>query len=215
MVHLIVGYGEVGKALHKIFPRAFYVDRKGGDWKGQALDVIHICIPYSEEFNAEVEKYKKLASLVIVHSTVPLGTCDALSVIHSPIRGVHPELELGIRTFIKYFGGDRAEEAAAIFRQQGIKTRTYSEAKITEALKLWDTTQYGILIMLEKEIHQWCEDNEVPFEVVYQQANIDYNDGYLKLGRPDVVRPFLKHMEGPIGGHCIIPNSKLLGREIK
>lgn len=215
MVHLIIGYGEVGQGLHKVIPQAFWKDRHGGTWEGSKVDVVHICIPYSETFKDQVKEFKSVGKLVIVHSTVPVGTCDEIGVIHSPIRGMHPDMESGIRTFVKYFGGEKAEEAAVIFRDLGIKTRSYPKARITEALKLWDTTQYGILIMLEKEIHQWCKDNDVPFEVVYQQANIDYNDGYLRLGRPDVVRPFLKHVEGPIGGHCIIPNSKLLGREIK
>lgn len=214
MVHLIIGYGEVGKGLHKVIPQAFWKDRKGGTWEGSKVDVVHICIPYSDTFKDQVKEFKSVGKLVIVHSTVPIGTCDEIGVIHSPIRGMHPNMESGIRTFVKYFGGEKAEEAAAIFRDLGIKTRSYPEAKITEALKLWDTTQYGMLILLEKTIYKYCKKHNLPFDIVYQQANIDYNDGYIKLGRPDVVRPFLKHIEGPIGGHCIIPNSKLLGAEL-
>lgn len=214
MVHLILGYGEVGMALHKIFPQAMWMDRKGGNWNQERVQVLHVSIPYSEEFKEIIEGWKDKVDMIIVHSTVPVGTCDELGVVHSPIRGVHPELESGIRTFVKYFGGEGAEKAAELFRKVGIRTRSYPEAKITEALKLWDTTQYGMLILLQKTIYKWCKKRGLPFDIVYQQANIDYNEGYLKLGRPDVVRPFLKHMEGPIGGHCIIPNSKLLGVEL-
>ncbi len=210
MVHLIYGYGEVGQALHKVLGKAVYIDKKKQTWGGEDVDVSHVCIPYSNEFEQIIDFLKGGSKLIIVHSTVPVGTCDKLGVIHSPIRGVHPKLERGIRTFVKYFGGKNAKKAARIFSDLGIKTRVFKEAKTTEALKLWDTTQYGRLIMLEKEIHTWCVKNDIDFNAIYREANKDYNEGYIKLGRPEVVRPWLKHMEGPIGGHCVVPNSKLL-----
>ncbi len=214
MKHLIVGVGEVGKGLHKVLGKALTWDIKGPcTWDGEeGVDVVHICIPYSERFNETVGMYKDCVSdLVIVHSSVPVGTCDKLEVVHSPIKGVHPHLAKGIKTFVKPFGGKNAQKAANIFKKLGIKTRVYKDAKTTEALKLWETSQYGRMLMLEKEIHDWCEKNKVDFDAVYTQANKDYNEGYLKLGRPEVVRPYYKHVEGPIGGHCVLPNAKLLG----
>lgn len=210
MRHLILGHGEVGKAIHKILGEAEVVDLNYDTWNGGIVDVIHVCIPYSPDFNQTVEQYKK-EGLVIVHSTVPLGTCDKLDVVHSPIRGVHPKLEQGIRTFVKYFGGRKAIQASKIFQDLGIKVKVFQRAKTTEAIKLWDTTQYGKLILLEKEIHAWCKKNEVNFESVYRRANQDYNEGYMALGKPEVVRPYLRHVEGPIGGHCVRENAKLLG----
>lgn len=212
MTHAIVGYGQVGRAIHRILGKAYIIDLDKGTWNGEKVDVVHICIPYKENFEEVVEGYKILnkGALVIVHSTTPLGVCDKLEVVHSPIRGVHPHLEEGIRVFPKYFGGKRAEEAAKIFKKLGITTKTFPDARTTEALKLWDTTQYGRLIMMQKEIHQWCKKNKVDFNIVYTMANQDYNKGYIKLGRPEVVRPYLKHMDGPIGGHCVVPNAKLL-----
>lgn len=215
MVHLIVGYGEVGKALHEVLGEAVYTDPVfGTTWDGNHVDVVHISIPYNDKFNEVVEQYKKIGDLVIVHSSVPVGTCDALEVVHSPIRGVHPHLAEGIRTFVKYFGGKGAIDAALSFLGKGVNFRTFPLAKTTEALKLWDTTQYGRLIMLEREIHDWCEKNGVNFDLIYTMANEDYNDGYTKLGMKNVVRPYLKHMPGEIGGHCVLPNAKLLGVEL-
>lgn len=212
--HLIVGYGEVGKAIHEVLINAYIVDHKVTTWHEEPVDVIHICVPYTDKFEKMVKKYKKISRFIIVHSSVPVGTCDSLQVVHSPIRGVHPYLEEGIRTFVKYFGGKGADVAASIFSRLGIRVKVYSYASITEAIKLWDTTQYGRLIMLEKEIYEWCEKNHLPFEEVYQEANKDYNAGYTALGRPEVVRPWLKHIEGKIGGHCVLPNAKLLGVEL-
>ena len=211
MVHLIVGYGELGKTLHKVLGKAYWYDRERDCWDGETIDVIHICFPYYEGFSKAVEEWKLHARLVIVHSSVPVGTCDAMRVVHSPIRGVHPHLDKGIRTFVKYFGGRDARKAAKIFEKLRIKTRCFSEARITEAIKLWDTTQYGRLIMMEKEIYEWCQKNNLPFGYVYTMANKDYSEGYTKLGMKQVVRPYLKHVEGPIGGHCVLPNAKLLG----
>lgn len=214
MTHLIVGHGEVGQSLHQVIGKAFYHDLTGGTWKDEHVDMVHICIPFTDKkvFKDEVEKWKKVGDLVVVHSSVPVGTCDELEVIHSPICGVHPHLADGIRTFVKYFGGKNAHKASNIFKKLGLKTYVFEDAKTTEAMKLWSTTQYGFQILLEKEIHKWCEENGVDFEYVYTMQNKDYNDGYTKLKMPQVVRPYLKDYPGKIGGHCVIPNCKLLGK---
>lgn len=213
--HIIIGLGEVGSAIAAVFPLARVVDKEKGEEVDFKLDfkVMHICIPYSEKFVESVKHYQEQYNpeITIVHSTVPVGTCIEIGdVVHSPIRGVHPNLENGIRTFVKYFGGSKAVEAAYLFAQQGIKVKTVLESRVTEALKLWDTTQYGILIMLEKEIKRYCEQQNLDFDVIYTDANQTYNEGYSQLGKENVVRPFLQHMDGKIGGHCIIPNAEML-----
>jgi hypothetical protein len=212
MVHIVVGHGEVGSAICEVLGDPMWVSKTDGTWNGQPVDVAHICIPYNDEkeFVKVVKFWKKHSDLVIVHSSVPVGTCDRLGVVHSPIRGVHPNLVRGIKTFVKYFGGTNAKSASLIFENRGITVRVFKEAKTSEALKLLDTTQYGELIKLEKKIYKWCKKNSISFDSVYTEANQDYNEGYLKLGRPEVVRPWLKHVEGPIGGHCVLPNAKLL-----
>lgn len=209
---LIVGFGEIGRGLYKIVG-GDYFDIMGEDkMSHEKYDVLHICFPYSDRFAIEVEMYCDLwePKLVIVHSTVPVGTCDSLGVVHSPVRGVHPHIDKGIKTFVKYVGGKNAKQAAEYLGKFGVKTYICKHAKETEALKLWDTTQYGIMILLNKEIHNWCENNGIDFGVVYTHANMTYNAGYTKLGRHEVVRPYLKYMKGKIGGHCVVPNSKLL-----
>ncbi len=211
MVHLIVGYGEVGQSLGAVIgDHAWISKHSNGTYHNEPNPIVHICIPYDDNFEYTVNFWKMNSRLVIVHSSVPVGVCDALGVVHSPIRGVHPNLDKGIRTFVKYFGGKDAKKASKIFKKLGLKVKVYQHARTTEALKLWDTTQYGRLIMLEKEIWEWCSQNNVDFKEVYQEANKDYNEGYTKLGMPHVVRPYLKHMPGPIGGHCVLPNAKLL-----
>ena len=64
--------------------------------------------------------------------------------------------------------------------------------------------------MFGKEAKRLCDKFGVSFEDVYTRANKDYNEAYTKLGMSNVVRPVLKYMDGEIGGHCVIPNTKLL-----
>lgn len=209
---LIIGNGEVGGALQNIL-KADALDLTFSDVNFGQYDVLHICFPYKDRgFIGYVRDYQKRfrPKLTIIHSSVPIGTSRKCGSVHSPIRGVHPHLAKGIKTFVKYFGGPQAGIAAGLFKSFGIKTRSYKLAETTEAIKLWDTTQYGWQIMLEKEIYNWCRENNLDFKEIYQTANRDYNEGYLALGRPEVVRPYLNHKDGPIGGHCVIPNAHLL-----
>ncbi len=216
MKHLVIGLGEVGTAIKNILQCDGYDTKDGMKAPEGKFDVLHICFPFWHDFVGSVLQYQSYfqASMVIVHSSVPVGTCDPEGWVHSPVRGVHPNLEQGIRTFVKYFGGARAAEAGVIFNVLGINCVATEYARTTEALKLWDTSQYGVLIALEKQIHDWCKENNVPFDLVYEHANKTYNLGYTRLGMEHVVRPYLKHVEGPIGGHCVIPNAYLLNSPI-
>lgn len=212
MKHLVIGLGEVGSAIQRILLCDGWDSTKKRKPENKPYDMLHICFPYSDSFVESVQKYvhEYIPKYVVVHSTVPVGTCDEHGWIHSPVRGVHPNLEKGIRTFTKYFGGINADVAAHVFTEQGITTLTTVKAKDTEALKLWDTTQYGIMIALEKEIYAYCKRHGLDFDLVYKHANKSYNEGYMKLERPEVVRPYLDQHDGPIGGHCVIPNATIM-----
>jgi hypothetical protein len=224
MRQLIVGSkGEAGAALYEVLSQneahtTVGVDLQDGpDITTTALvyfDVMHICIPYNENFDLAVRQYKDqfLAEegLLIIHSTVEVGTSAKHGAVHSPIRGVHPNLVAGIRTFEKYFGGPRAEEAAAIFRDLNITCVCTDKAENTEALKLWDTTYYGWNIVFEKAVHAYCQEHQLDFDLVYRQANESYNRGFTMLGMSHVVRPVMKDIEGKIGGHCVISNARIL-----
>ena len=216
MRHLVIGRGQVGSALIEVLSDGYTVDSIDvGEAATDRYDVLHVCIPYKDaRFSRAVldyaDLYLELGGLVIIHSSVRVGTSAALNAVHSPIRGVHPNLAEGIRTFVKFFGGTRAEEAADVFRALGINCYTTPEARNTEALKLWDTTYYGWNIIFEKAVKQYCETYGLDFNIVYTLANESYNQGYAELGMDHVLRPVLKHYPGPIGGHCVIPNAKLL-----
>jgi len=212
MKHLVIGLGEVGTAIRSILGADGHDTYRSIHAEQDLYDVIHVCFPYSATFEEDVATYRQHhgATLVIVHSTVPLGTCERIDAVHSPIRGVHPNLEEGIRTFVKFFGGARAHDAAAIFSEKGIKCMTTPNAKDTEALKLWDTTIYGWNILIEKAIRAYCDTHGLDFSLVYTLSNATYNQGYSLLGLPQYSKYVLKDFPGPIGGHCVLPNLELL-----
>lgn len=225
--HLVIGMGQIGTAMFKVLREKYSVygidrvDLSSGESEiseGSSFDVLHVSFPYSDKFVSEVERYKRMfgkpGALVIIHSTVPVGTTEQIdNAVHSPVRGIHPELVGGIKTFVKFFGGLRSDEAADIFRPLSIECSTSKNAKDTEAMKLWDTTIYGVNIALEKIIHEYCEANGLNFDIVYTQSCASYNDGYEKLGFPQYKKYVLDHVPGKIGGHCVLQNLPLLGNE--
>lgn len=213
--HLIIGRGEIGSALFNVLKK--YCDisirDKEGDLKGD-FDILHICYPPVKNFINITKNYIKEYNpkLVIIHSTIPIGTTQKISsfAAHSPVRGVHPCLEDGIKRFVKYFGGEKAKEAARYFSKIGIKTKVFADSKTTELLKILDTTYYGWNIVFAKEVKRICDELNLNFEEVYTIANQDYNEGYKKMGMNHVIRPILKPIKGKIRGHCIVPNADLL-----
>lgn len=209
-MNLVIGNGEIGSAIARAL-MCPAVDI--GETMDEPVEAIHICFPYSDTFVNDVKLYQEQydPSLTIIHSTVPIGTSDLCDAVHSPVRGVHPDLYEGVMTFVKFLGGEKASEAAKIFKEKGISTKTTPSAKTTEGAKLWSTTQHGVAIMLNKEIHEYCKTHGLDFDIVYTEFNETYNHGYKKLTREYFSRPVLKFMEGPIGGHCVVPNCHLLG----
>lgn len=212
MKHLVVGCGEVGKALMEVLSCDGHDPAKLLCVNPGQFDMLHICIPYSERFIEAVRAAQSTFQpmFTVIHSTVPIGTSDKLSAHHSPIRGRHPHLAESIRTFQKYVGGPDAVSIANEFSKWGIPAVACSSARDTEAGKLIDLMQFGHAVLLEKAIHEFCELNQLDYDLVYRHFNQSYNQGYSEMDAPHVQRPVLTHVDGPIGGHCVVQNMKWL-----
>lgn len=210
--HLIIGLGEVGMALVKVFKADGEDKFKDIEAPEKQYNFLHIAFPYSETFIEDVKAYQEKYNpkYTIIHSTVPIGISKKCNACHSPVRGVHPHLADSILTFKKFVGGEDCFEIASEFKKYRINCLCVRDSRQTEALKLWETTQYGNFILLNKEIHEFCCKNDLDFHIIYTLANETYNEGYTKMFRPEVMRPYLKYMEGKIGGHCVRNNAYLL-----
>ena len=223
---LLIGEGEIGKAIKKIEENAGNeVDTIEIDYQPKiglrTYDVCHVCIPYSEKFKEIITKHLNTykPNLTIINSTVKPGTTKRLientdmKIVHSPCIGVHPNLFEGIMTFTKMVGSETAETgelACEHFNSIEVDTILFSSSKSTEIGKTASTTYYGYNIIYMKYLYELCEKNNVDFEEVYTKFNEIYNEGYKKLGKTNVIRPILKFMPGKISGHCVLSNCDIL-----
>lgn len=234
----ILGYGEVGRAIAKFYQNPRFRKRFGGQAKIKDLnrddglkgvEILHICIPWGDNFikivRKEIKKIKP--KLTVIHSTIAPGTTKKLAlslpkeisgmVVHSPIRGIHPYLYQGIKTFVKYIGTDskRAGELAKKHLEDlGIKTKVFIPSVTTEIGKLLDTFYYGLCIAGHGEMKKICDKEGVDFEKAVTDFNETYNKGYTKLNKPNVIRPVLYPPREGFGGHCVLENTVLLRESI-
>jgi hypothetical protein len=207
MGELVVGMGEVGQALTQV------LGCPGRDIEpsGLVAGTLHIAYPWSESFVEDTlgYVYEHEADLVIVHSTVPVGTCDQYGWVHSPVRGRHPNLFEALTTFVKFAGGRRAGE----MRWPG-KLETTALAATTEAAKLWELAAFGLQVRLCQAVYEYSDAHGLNADVVYRQFAETHNEGVVAMGYPEVVKPVLDYVPGPIGGHCVTENMGLLDHPV-
>lgn len=209
---IVVGLGEVGGPLMQLLKEhgdVVPVDLEPVEIQGQR-DVMHICYPFQiGDFVGESVRYIELyrPRLTIVNSTVSPGTTRAIHeatgapIAYSPVRGKHVRMQQELRHYTKFIGGiDRscAERAAAHFNSIGIKTRILSTPEAAELAKLTETTYFGLLIAWAQEVERYCEELSLDYgELVSFYDEITY-------------LPPVRYMPGVIGGHCVMPNIKIL-----
>lgn len=217
----ILGFGEVGQAIAKFYSSQVRIKDLKRDDGLEGVEILHICIPWSDNFiKIAIREIKEIKpKLVIIHSSVVPGTTKKIVnltkslVVHSPVRGVHPNLYGGIKTFVKYIGADNkkaGELAKKHLESLGITVKVFQSSTTSEIGKLLDTTYYGICIAWHGEMKKICDKEKVKFEEAVADFNQTYNEGYKKLGMSHVVRPVLYPPKNGIGGHCVVQNVEIL-----
>lgn len=226
MIHVVAGNrGQVGSALQQVLEK-FNAD--GDTILGYDLEdlnelgpldppdepsQLHITFGWSGSFTDQVTRQAELLGIteaIVIHSTVPPGTCDLHGWIHSPVRGRHPDLTEGLLTFTKHFGGQGAVYAAHPFVKRGIPVQVHPRALETELGKLVELAAFGAQVRIMREIYALCQQYGAEFSTVYTDMARTYNAGYTRLGEDRFVRPVLDFMPGPIGGHCIWSGTQIL-----
>ncbi len=220
--NLIIGMGQVGQALYEIFKKSDKTLQTLDKEKKEIqtpIDIMHICLPYSQSFETiTIEYIKKFKPrLVIIHSTVKVGTTKAIQeftnvfCVHSPVVGQHNNLIKGLKTFEKWIGGtshSACYKAYKYFKQAGLNPKIKKSSEITEFAKLFSTFRYGLAIARAQEEARICDQIGLDFnEVITQFINM-YNKGYEKLGMKKICQP--NTFPGVISGHCVMENLDIL-----
>jgi UDP-N-acetyl-D-mannosaminuronate dehydrogenase len=210
---IVVGLGEIGKPLLELMSQ--YHDTVGVDItpikRAGTVDVLHICFPFEiKDFIGETVRYIELykPALVVINATVAIGTTRAIgqrtavAVVHSPIRGKHARMLEELHLYTKFVGATNplaGEQAERHFRSVGLKTKMLSSPEASELAKLTETTYFGLLIAWAQEVERYCD-----------KTGADYND-VISFYEEIKYLPPVKYFPGIIGGHCVMPNIKLLG----
>ena len=216
-VSVVVGLGEVGRPLLDVLKRAHRVegvDLPARDITG-SVEFLHVCYPAEiKDFAAITAGYVKRyrPEVVIIHSTVPVGTTRGLGelvpvpVVHSPVRGKHARMMEELTHYVKFIGADRpvvGQRVAAHLEAAGMKTKVLASPEATELAKLTETTYLGLLIAFAQDVDRMGRAVGVSYSDV---ASFYDEIGYL---------PRVGFFPGIIGGHCVIPNVALLKRRFQ
>ena len=223
---LVVGNGEIGKAILKLYNNDYNVDVidiNSSFVKIDNVDVMNICIPYGKDFVNIVKNYitKFNPELTIIHSTVLPGSTKKIktsNIVYSPVVGMHPNLYKSLKTFTKFIGANDSGSLKRVkrhFKKLKIKYKTFKNTKTVETSKIVSTLYYGMCIAFHNDVDLLCKKNNLPFEQIMTEWNTEYNKGYTALGKVNVVRPVLDSPKGKIGGHCIINNAEIIKNYFK
>lgn len=215
MKGLVIGAGQIGKALFEIFNQhheCYIKDLEDLDVAG--IEVMHVAFPYSQSFVNQVHLYqaKYAPKLTVIHSSVPIGTTEKCGhhAVHSPERGRFPNLAKEMILYTKFVGGydmEDVDRACHYFSLCGWVTQACDSPRTTEGLKLLSNVHMGLEIAWRQEIERMECDPEF-----YRLWEESYRSGYLKRGQHDLIRPIMR--PDPIGGHCILSCVDMLRGQI-
>jgi UDP-N-acetyl-D-mannosaminuronate dehydrogenase len=210
---LVVGLGEVGGALAEVLDRDERVLRLDIQPVeiNEPIDIMHICIPFKvqADFEAAAVEYIRRFSpaLTIINSTIMPGTTRSIAeksgaaLAYSPVRGKHVRMQQDMLHYCKFVAAiehQDAERAESHFQAAGMKTRIVNKVETLEVAKLAETTYFGVCIAYAQELNRYCERVGGNYE---EAISFFEEVGFL---------PPQPYFPGFIGGHCVIPNIKIL-----
>ena len=217
MRQLVIGRGQIGSALVEVLGCDSYdqADNKLIE-RDAEYDVLHIAYPYSHRFAVDLRHYQELykATLIIVYSTVPVGTCEPNGWVHSPVEGRHPDLAESLTLFPRFIGSrlQIKRTLTAQIWEPYTETIQLGSADQTEFLKLRSTARYGINLAFADYEKSVADELEMDWQYLkwYDQA---YNDLYDDMNMDWAKRYVLDPPQGFIGGHCVVPNAEILNEQ--
>lgn len=220
---LIVGLGEVGFSLYSIALESRYFEVYGYDVDPgktinkmdeipKNIDYLHITIPYAKTFTDIVVDYVNVfkPKYVIIHSSVAPGVTrriyekTSVTVAYSPVRGRHPNLKKHLLFWPKWISVLPLEKTAVIIshlKKLGFKVKTYKGSPETlELAKLWETVYRAIMIASWQELHRISLNYKADIVTIAEFIGEVH----------EILKDRPIYYPGIIGGHCLIPNTKIL-----
>lgn len=222
----LIGCGEVGSAIEElyigIYSKPEYLAVR--DPALQRTDslaecpVVHVCVPASVVKSCILGDGSSKGSLYIVHSTVAPGTCRELSkqgwrVVHAPVEGRHPNLAECLEDWQMPISGPREDvyEALEVLRALGIPADPWvGDWESSELAKHMSTLKLGVDVLYMRHCYELAAEFGADPELVYNKYTRNYNNLYAQDGGSEFMRPCLKPVEGPIGGHCVGANAEAM-----
>ncbi len=219
---LLIGYGEIGKGMYDILCQYHEIivhdPNKGRCVKDEQIkdiDVLLVAIPYSIDFEEIVRMWQQdrtKAGSTIIFSTVPIGTCAGLNACHFPIEAKHPYITRDVLLAKTHIFGGNNSLAFFFLRVAKFGIIVYPDSRHTEFLKLRSTAYYGHCIEFARYSKEVADKIGLVYDNIIEYDN-NYNDLVLARGTPKHMRPVLTPPKGDIGGHCVVPNARLLDKQ--
>lgn len=217
----VIGYGEIGRALFEILKvgSAEYYDKEYKEHTD--CKFMHICLPHSDEFLDIVHEYssKQKPKYIVVHSSVPVGTTKHLEVItgvpclHSPVRGRHPDMLEGLKTYVKYLSHVDPLVATVVKDHLvgfGLRIKIVPSRGSTELMKLLELSRYGVYLAFAKEQEEICDYFGYEYSDIVTEYDQTRNEGLFEIGLDKFSFPLLTPFKDYVGGHCTVEDMGLL-----
>lgn len=222
-LHVVVGMGEVGKALAEVLRGPYDVYEKDIDDKEppkHPVQTMHVALNYyaigHDRWVSLVAGYLSAYNprYLDVCSTVRPGTTEVFGkrAVHSTTRGLHPNLASGLMKITKHIGGPAAQEVARQYAAAGVPVHAHRSARTTELLHILNNTHYGVNLMFADEAQRLCREYGVDYQA-YLKYTETHNAGFSALDHERLVRPILHPPYGRIGGHCVTQGASLIDEE--
>ena len=229
--NIVAGLGEIGNPILKLISKGSLTvgydineklinQKQYSKYQNLPTRFLHICIPFNDKFiDNTISLYKKFKpEIIVIHSTISPGTTKKIQrklripIIYSATRGIHRRMLSDLKRYTKFFSieqnAPRAKWASTNFQKLmkncKIKTKKMINPLTLELAKIVvDTSYYGWLINYAQLSNMIAIENRVNYDEMWSFAD----EIHKLLGN----RP--KMFPGFIGGHCVIPNLKLIDLE--
>ena len=221
----IVGYGYVGKGMHKLFPNAFVIDPAQGvgltnaSAEGTELAVVCVPTPMGKDGRCDTSIVETVvrnlkSDIILVKSTVTPGTTDRLAketgkrIVFSPeYMGEgkyyqpprYPSPTDPVTHGFCILGGDRADCSAVadiLLPVVGPTTRfRFMERIEAELVKYFENTYFAMKVAFANELRRICEMSLANYHVV--------REGWLDDPRVDPMHTAAFKQKPGFDGKCL------------